>query len=153
VFHRRQPYLSDPSRRQQFQDEGFTSLHFSLLLAIFIIALTRFRWEVRCWVKVLDFANIPQTMSRKTFDPEMIGSNRTFNMVATVVHCGTMSHVHYMFVESSDSECQLFDDGCAIELVDHKQIKRFLVFSPGEWGPYIWRTIMYGDWRSYVQTP
>jgi ubiquitin C-terminal hydrolase len=66
----------------------------------------------------MNSVNIPRTVWSKTFDPEMIEDSRTFDMVATVVHCGTLVDGHYMFVEPTESGCRIFDDDSVIGLVD-----------------------------------
>jgi hypothetical protein len=80
----------------------------------------------------MNFVNTPRTVCSKTFDPEMIGDGRTLDMVATVVHCGTLVDGHYMFVEPTESGCRIFDDDSVIELVEDEQVNSFPGCSVGE---------------------
>jgi hypothetical protein len=89
----------------------------------FIIILIGFRWEGGRSVKLMDFVDIPRTVSSKNFDLEMIGNGRTFDMIAATLHCSTLVYGQEMSLGPTDSGCQIFDDDFVGELIDDEQVK------------------------------
>jgi hypothetical protein len=53
------------------------------------------------------FVVIPRTLLSKIFDPGVIRSDGTLDMVAIIVHCGPLVHDHSLFIEAIDSGCRL----------------------------------------------